>query len=77
MANSVDPDETARYKPSHLNLHCLHRYLFWSAGLKGFKSLLFSFLMSFSLLKGFVTELVSVYVNKECLQISQLATKDR
>ena len=33
MANSSDPDEAARY--SHLDLHCLHRYLFWSAGLKG------------------------------------------
>ena len=23
MVNSVDPDETARYEPSHLDLHCL------------------------------------------------------
>ena len=35
MANSVDPDETAYDEMSHLDLHCLHRYLFWSAGLKG------------------------------------------
>ena len=35
MANSVDPDETARYEPSHLDLHCLHRYQFRSAGKKG------------------------------------------
>ena len=34
MANSVDPNETARDEPSDLNLHCLHRYLFLSAGLK-------------------------------------------
>ena len=27
MANSIDPDETARYEPSHLDLHCLHRVL--------------------------------------------------
>ena len=27
-ANSVYPDETARYEPSHLDLHCLHRCLF-------------------------------------------------
>ena len=27
MANSVDPDGTARYEPSHLDLHCLHRYI--------------------------------------------------
>ena len=30
MANSVDPDETARNEPSHLDLRCLHRYWFWS-----------------------------------------------
>ena len=36
MANNVDPDEKARYEPSYLDLHCLHRYSFWSAGLKGF-----------------------------------------
>ena len=35
MANSVDPDEMARYESSHLDLHCLYRYWFWSAGLKG------------------------------------------
>ena len=23
FANSADPDETARYEPSHLDLHCL------------------------------------------------------
>ena len=34
MANSVDPDETAHYEPSHLDLHCLTCYWFWSAGLK-------------------------------------------
>ena len=36
MANSVDPDETARYEPSHLDLHCMHRYWFWSAVMKKF-----------------------------------------
>ena len=35
MANSVHPDETAHYEPSHLDLHCLQRYLCWSAGMKG------------------------------------------
>ena len=34
FANSVDPDDTAHYEPSHLDLHCLHMYLFWSTGLK-------------------------------------------
>ena len=36
MANSVDPDETAHYEPSDLELHCLQRYLYWSAGMKRF-----------------------------------------
>ena len=35
MANSVDPDETARYEPYHLALHCLQRYLNWAVGTKG------------------------------------------
>ena len=35
MENSVDPDETAYYELSHLDLHCLHKIWFWSAGLKG------------------------------------------
>ena len=35
MANNVDLDETARNEPSHEDLHCLHWYIFWSAGLKG------------------------------------------
>ena len=35
MANSVDPDETAHYEPSHQDLHCLQK-LFWSAGFKVF-----------------------------------------
>ena len=28
MANSVDPDEVACYELFHLDLHCLHQYLF-------------------------------------------------
>ena len=31
MANSVDPNEF------YLDLHCLHRYWFWSAVMKGLK----------------------------------------
>ena len=34
MATSVDPDETARYEPSHLDLHFLHM---WLVGMKGLK----------------------------------------
>ena len=35
MPKSADPDGTARYEPSHLDLHCLQRYLYWSEGMKG------------------------------------------
>ena len=34
MANSVDQDETAHDEPSHLDLHCLRKCLFWSTGMK-------------------------------------------
>ena len=30
MTNSVDPDETAHYEPSHQDLQCLRKYLIWS-----------------------------------------------
>ena len=30
MVNSVDPDETAHYELSHLDLHCLQKCLFES-----------------------------------------------
>ena len=36
MANSVDHGETT--EPSPLDLHCLHRYLYWSTGLKRLNS---------------------------------------
>ena len=35
MASNVDPDEMAHHEPSHLDLHCLHKFLSWSAWLKG------------------------------------------
>ena len=38
MANNVDPDETC-YESSHLDIHSLHRYWFWSAGLKELKTI--------------------------------------
>ena len=37
MANSVDPDETARYEPYNLDLLRMQRYLIGSSGLKGLK----------------------------------------
>ena len=37
IANSVDLGETAHDEPSHLDLHCLQKYQFRSAGLKGFR----------------------------------------
>ena len=39
MANSVDPDETARYELSHLDLHCLQNYLYWSVVMKGLRDI--------------------------------------
>ena len=30
IASSIDPDEMARDEPSHLDLHCLCKYLFQS-----------------------------------------------
>ena len=37
IANSVYPNEMARYEPSHLDLHYLHRCLFGSAQLEGLR----------------------------------------
>ena len=34
MANSVDPDETARDEPSHLDPNCLRKCLFGSESVK-------------------------------------------
>ena len=39
MASSVDPDEMAHYEPSHLDLHCLHWYLYRSTGLTELKGI--------------------------------------
>ena len=38
IASSVDPDEMAHEEPSHMDLHCLHRYLCCSTGLKGLRN---------------------------------------
>ena len=32
MSNSVDPDETAHYEPSHLDLRCLQKPIFIAYG---------------------------------------------
>ena len=32
MSNSVDPDETAHYEPSHLDLRCLQKPVIISCG---------------------------------------------
>ena len=39
MASSEDPDEKAHFEPSHQDLHCLHRYLYPSTGLKGLREM--------------------------------------
>ena len=36
MANSVDLNESAYHEASHLDLHCLQKYLSWYTGLKAF-----------------------------------------
>ena len=38
---NANPDETAHYEPSHLDLHCLQMYPCWSAGMKGLKRFYF------------------------------------
>ena len=55
MANSVDPDETARYEPSHQGLHCLHMSLFWSVMLKVLSGLVILIDASFKKMTYFVT----------------------
>ena len=37
MTNSLDLDETAHYEPSHMDIHFLQKYLFYSPELKGLK----------------------------------------
>ena len=32
MSNSIDPDETAHYEPSHLDLCCLHKPIIIACG---------------------------------------------
>ena len=39
MAKCVDPDN---FEPSYLDLHCLQRYLHWSAGKKGLRARFYS-----------------------------------
>ena len=38
MANSIDPDEMARYEPSHLDLCCLQISVKASLGMNGLSS---------------------------------------
>ena len=35
MADSVDLDKTSSYELSHLNMHYLQSYVYWSVGMKG------------------------------------------
>ena len=35
MTNNVGPDKIVSYEASHLDLHCLQKYLFWSSRLIG------------------------------------------
>ena len=49
IANNEDPNETAHHELSHLDLHCLQRYLYWYIGMKRLRtsSLLSSFMLIF------------------------------
>ena len=38
MSNSVDPDETAHYEPSHLDLRCLQKPIIIACGNERVKS---------------------------------------
>ena len=41
MTNNIDPDKTVHNEPSHQDLQRLHRYLFWSAELKGLSEVIY------------------------------------
>ena len=43
MTNSVDPNETARYERSLLDLHCLQSNMYWFTGLNKFTAEGFKF----------------------------------
>ena len=53
---AYNPDKTACYKPSHLDLHCLHRYLFWSARLKGLPENIYTFFFVFLFVLRFYSQ---------------------
>ena len=53
FANSVDPDEMAHNEPSHLDLHCLQKYLLLFARLIGLS--IFSKDRDFKITKGSVS----------------------
>ena len=39
MSNSIDPDETAHYEPSHLDLRCLQKPILSPVAVKELKSI--------------------------------------
>ena len=45
MANSADLDEAAHYKPSHLDLHCLQRYMY--EGMKGLRIKTYAYILKY------------------------------
>ena len=61
LANNVDPYEMACLEKSHLDLHCLHRYLFWSTKLKGI--ILFVFIPSHTIVAGYYGFMLDVSVS--------------
>ena len=61
MANRVDPDETAHYEPSHLDLPCLQRCLYWSVGMQEVKHIT-------NWLQTFAVKMKSL-LNGDCLSL--------
>ena len=64
-ANSAGPDETARNKPSHQDLHCFQRYLFWCTKPES------TYLEKFGLISSKCTSYSQVQllssINRQCL----------
>ena len=52
-ANSVDPDETTHFEPSHQDLHCLPFCIgFWLTSIFITKTRLFKYIENFTIKKG-------------------------
>ena len=74
MSNSGDPEKTERYKQSHLVLHCLQRYMLWSAGLQELRGKKYPFRVgNMSNLLGLPSEKGSTLKGKNLLPLEILS----